>query len=217
MESHNCKYLIYWIRHGETDWNQRGIIQGRRIDAPLNQRGIIQAESFAQYYAEVPFRHVYVSPLKRCIQTVMPLVKKKNLPLTVLEDLIEFDWGLAEGEENEAVWHEYYWGSIHRWQQGEYDYPCPGGESPLQALERMQRAWSFILQQHQHEGGALLICTHSRISRIFFCHLFQCPLREMQRFSIDNVGLYLFRYDGANRIQCLKTNDQTHLTTCALP
>lgn len=211
------KLQIYWIRHGETDWNARRIIQGRKINAPLNENGKRQALFFAQYYQNVHFHHMYTSPLLRCIQTVMPLVEQKNLPFTILPELIEFDWGLAEGEENEELRNLYYYGSIQRWEKGDYHEPCPGGESPLSALNRILKAWYFILERHQTGNQTLLICTHSRISRIFFCHLFQLPLSEMQRFPIHNVGLYLFSIDPENGLQCLKQNDITHLQTCVLP
>lgn len=62
--------VVYFIRHGETDYNRQGLIQGQ-IDIPLNENGILQAEAAAAYFAEknIKFDRVYSSPLIRAHKT----------------------------------------------------------------------------------------------------------------------------------------------------
>ena len=63
---------IYFVRHGETDWNVQGLIQGW-TDTPLNDKGHGQAKAVAQALAEMPElsdAHFVVSPLLRARQTM---------------------------------------------------------------------------------------------------------------------------------------------------
>lgn len=64
------KKTLYIIRHGETDLNKRGVVQGRGMDTDLNDRGLEQAEAFYQTYKDVPFDKIYTSTLKRTHQTI---------------------------------------------------------------------------------------------------------------------------------------------------
>ena len=60
--------MIYIIRHGQTDLNQRQILQGRS-NYPLNEDGLEQARTAAGRHANIHFEHVYSSPLLRALQT----------------------------------------------------------------------------------------------------------------------------------------------------
>ncbi|HEY0898299.1 MAG TPA: histidine phosphatase family protein, partial [Sphingobacteriaceae bacterium] len=60
---------LYIIRHGETELNRRGIVQGRGMNTDLNELGKKQAEAFYQAYFHIPFDKIYTSTLKRTHQT----------------------------------------------------------------------------------------------------------------------------------------------------
>lgn len=79
--------LFYLVRHGQTDWNRAGKIQGT-TDIPLNETGRQQAEQLATvlkerigYSAETRIDAVYASPLARAFQTAEILAKEEKLPL----------------------------------------------------------------------------------------------------------------------------------------
>lgn len=55
---------VYIVRHGETDWNVQGIVQGQ-IDTELNDEGRRQAEYVGEYLKVIPFTHAYTSDLRR--------------------------------------------------------------------------------------------------------------------------------------------------------
>ena len=78
--------LFYLVRHGQTDWNRAGKIQGT-TDIPLNETGRQQAEQLATvlkerigYSAETRIDAVYASPLARAFQTAEILAKEEKLP-----------------------------------------------------------------------------------------------------------------------------------------
>ena len=59
---------IYLVRHGETDWNARRIVQGV-TDIPLNETGLAQAAAARELMKDVPIDIIYSSPLVRAYRT----------------------------------------------------------------------------------------------------------------------------------------------------
>lgn len=57
---------LFITRHGQTDWNLRGIIQGT-TDIPLNDTGRAQALTVAKVLKEEKLDAIIVSPLKRAV------------------------------------------------------------------------------------------------------------------------------------------------------
>lgn len=60
--------MIYVVRHGQTDLNKEGRLQGRR-GLPLNEDGIKQAENLRDELKHIQFDHVFSSPQERAVQT----------------------------------------------------------------------------------------------------------------------------------------------------
>ncbi|HRG79965.1 MAG TPA: histidine phosphatase family protein, partial [Cyclobacteriaceae bacterium] len=56
---------IYIIRHGQTDFNLQGIVQGSGVDSSLNDMGRAQADAFYLTYKDIPFDKIYTSALRR--------------------------------------------------------------------------------------------------------------------------------------------------------
>ena len=70
---------IYFVRHGQTEFNKQHIVQGGGIDSELNDTGIQQAQLFFEKYQDIPFEVILTSKLKRTHQTVNPW-KNKLIP-----------------------------------------------------------------------------------------------------------------------------------------
>lgn len=88
---------FYFIRHGETDWNKRGIIMGS-TDIALNSHGISQAQQAKYHLENIGITHIYSSPLKRASQTAAILNEGFALPVTYSDLLKERSWGVSEGD-----------------------------------------------------------------------------------------------------------------------
>lgn len=87
---------VYLIRHGETDWNKAGKLQGRE-DVPLNAAGLRQASSCAEALKTLPARCVLTSPLQRAKVTAQAIAQALTVPLFEDERLIERDFGALSG------------------------------------------------------------------------------------------------------------------------
>jgi broad specificity phosphatase PhoE len=89
--------LICVVRHGETDWNTAGILQGW-LDVPINERGRMQARELARTFADSGFAGVYTSPLRRARETAAIIAVLLRLPPPVCHDgLKERNFGVIQG------------------------------------------------------------------------------------------------------------------------
>lgn len=87
---------IYLVRHGETDWNQAGRLQGQ-TDIDLDAQGFAQAAGAAERLKEVPFEIAFCSPLIRARHTAETIVGERKITLTTDERLRELNFGPWEG------------------------------------------------------------------------------------------------------------------------
>src|SRR5690625_4440025 len=87
---------ICLIRHGETDWNAQGRIQGR-TDIPLNSLGIQQAKECRDFLIDSDWDVMITSPLQRAKQTAEIINEGLKLPLIEMKDFVERSFGDAEG------------------------------------------------------------------------------------------------------------------------
>ena len=200
---------IYLVRHGQTEYNRRGVVQGSGIDASLNEVGRVQAQAFYEAYHQVPFRRVYTSVLQRSIQSVQQFLDD-GLPHTPLAGLNEINWGVKEGKVPTSEEHSYYTEITDGWKAGKLDVAIEGGESPLMVQDRQREALKQIVS-HQDEE-LILICMHGRAIRIFLCLMLDRDLRYMDEYPHDNLGLYQLRYDyGSQQFSLEVTNDTSYL------
>ena len=68
------------VRHGETEWNVLGRIQGHS-DVPLSQNGRDQAHTVARRLAEAPLDVIYCSDLARASETARLILGRRDIPL----------------------------------------------------------------------------------------------------------------------------------------
>ena len=78
---------IYIIRHGQTDWNVEGKIQGRQ-DIPLNAAGKMQAQALAKGMENRPITAIYSSPQLRAMETAQAIAAAQNVPIHTLPQLV---------------------------------------------------------------------------------------------------------------------------------
>ncbi len=146
---------IVLVRHGETDWNRDGRIQGK-TDVPLNDRGREQARALAGELAGSSFDAVYSSDLSRARETAEILAAAIRLPVVVDPALRELDFGLWEGLTGEEVrerWPEMY----ERWATVGLD-AHDGGESHEELSARVLGAVRRLAVIH--DGGEILLVAH---------------------------------------------------------
>ena len=109
---------IYIIRHGQTDFNLNGIVQGSGIDSSLNETGKAQAALFYSKYKDYPFQKAYISVLKRTQESISQFVKD-GINLEKTEALNEISWGEFDGKIDTKDKNSIYWEILNRWKSGD--------------------------------------------------------------------------------------------------
>jgi len=146
---------LYIVRHGQTDFNKRGVVQGGGIDADLNETGRRQAQAFYEATDTLDFDAIYTSSLVRTQQTIQPFVDA-GMPFTILAGLNEMNWGVHEGQEVTPDSRSAFKSIINKWRNGESEVAIEGGESPLQVQNRLKQAMAEIFNKEDEEK--VLIC-----------------------------------------------------------
>jgi len=198
---------LYIIRHGETELNRLGIVQGRGVNADLNDTGIAQAAAFFNKYSEVKFDKIYTSSLKRTHQTVKGFIDL-GLPWEQLDGLDELAWGEWEGKPNTEEAREAFREVVRQWQIGNYNAKFEGGESPNDVGVRLSKAIEHIKKQENEK--CVLVCMHGRAMRLILCILLNKPFSDMEEFPHSNTTLYRLQFDG-EKFTLLDSNNTSHL------
>ena len=198
---------VYLVRHGQTDFNLKNIVQGSGVETDLNDLGRSQAAMFFNMYKDVSFDRIYTSALKRSQQSVQQFVQL-GIPHDALVGLNEISWGTKEGHRVTPEEDAYYHYMLEQWRVGNTHLKIQGGESPEDVVRRMAPAVEYIMTRE--EERTILICMHGRAIRILLCYLLHYPLRSMDMFEHQNLGLYLLNYSGS-MFTVEKHNDDSHM------
>lgn len=189
----STKKTIYIIRHGETEYNKRGIIQGSGIDSDLNDTGKKQAEQFYKAYHHIHFDQIYTSELKRTQQSVDHFIQNGH-NIEVIPEFNEINWGIFEGLKGTPDSHKVYLAMTEDWKAGLLDRSVQNGETPNQLQRRQQKGLEKIMARTDEQQ--ILICMHGRAMRSFMCLLTDTPLQRMDEFKHNNLCLYVLDNEG---------------------
>jgi probable phosphoglycerate mutase len=198
---------LYIVRHGQTDLNKQGIVQGRGRNTDLNEEGLKQAALFYKAYQDVPFNKIYISELKRTQQSIQPFIDK-GIPYEKLAGLDELAWGIYEGQPSTPETKTAFLKLLRSWMDGDLDVKFEGGESPNEVKLRQQEALKYIMSHTDEE--LVLICMHGRAMRLFLCLLTGRPLTAMEEFPHQNLILYKVTFDG-EKFEISDFNNAEHL------
>ena len=196
---------IYLVRHGQTKYNKLKVVQGRGIDAPINDEGTEQARRFYQGYKDIAFDKIYISSMKRTYESVAQFIKD-GIPYTAESGFDEISWGDHEGAEASAERNAYLRSTIQQWNAGNTSLKIEGGESPEDVAERQKPVIDKIILADEE---LILICMHGRAMRILLCLLLKLPLVHMDDFEHNNLGLYILNCENG-RITIEQSNSTDH-------
>lgn len=195
---------IYLIRHGQTDYNKKGIVQGSRVDTDLNEEGRLQAARFYDCYKHIKFDKIYTSLLKRTHQSVENFINS-GISSESHAGFNEISWGEQDGKVSNTDMHDYYMYVTNQWASGNLDLQIGGGESPNEVAERQKPMIDLIFSRKEEKN--IMICMHGRAMRVLLCLLTHQPISKMDTFGHSNLCLYVLKFDGKNVI--IENNNNT--------
>lgn len=102
FSNNNDHSSFFIVRHGETEWNVKGLMQGHK-DSPLTDRGIQQAKHLAQELKNISFDIIFSSDLPRAKRTAQIITLERKLALKTSELLRERNFGQFEGKHKSSL------------------------------------------------------------------------------------------------------------------
>lgn len=179
---------ILLARHGETDWNLEGRVQGH-TDRPLNESGIAQAEALSEELADERIDAVYASDLSRALNTARAVAEPRGLSVVPLLGLRERNFGSWEGLLDEEI--------LERFPEA-HTGPWGDDETPEQLEERVFEALFEIAAKHP--GAHVLVVSHGGpiravlrrcglpADRVANCHVARIAVEDGTVLAIDSAA-----------------------------
>jgi probable phosphoglycerate mutase len=172
--------VIVLVRHGETEWSRSGRHTGR-TDIPLTDEGRAEAAKLRSALSKYTFVAVFVSPLRRARDTaaLAGLTEQTTATVTVDPDLVEWDYGSAEGRTTAELR-----ATDPRWNV--FDDGAPDGEPLAHVAERVDRA---IARCREVEGqGDVAVVSHAHLLRVFGARWIDQPPLSARHLRLDTAA-----------------------------
>ena len=199
----NCLLLA---RHGETDWNASGLIQGQQ-DRPLSALGYRQRKVLFFRLRAVEFARIFTSGLERAIQTAAPLSAELGLKLEVLPALNEAKLGVFEGESKKQFADKLSERLYTEFLADEVNVVLPGGGENLRQLYRRIQEPLKVILESLPKGHALVV-SHRNVAKMLIKNLLGLSFEQAQQVEQKNHWLYIFA-PGVRKIFLVELDDAT--------
>lgn len=195
----NNTTTFYIVRHGETDGNAQGILQGHK-DFHLNENGINQARTRAQELKKVHFDLVFSSDLLRAHKTAQIIALEHDLVVSTTKALRERNFGIFEGVSMNSFTDEVAklfekWHALARdeWLKHRIDDSVETGE------EVVSRVLTFIREVAVgNPGKTILTVCHGGLMRDLLVHLGWADQRSLRKYAIQNTAYFVLETDGSD-------------------
>lgn len=157
---------IYITRHGETQWNTEGRLQGW-LNSPLTEKGILQGQKLNHAVKMYNIEKIYSSPSERALKTAISAKGKLSVEIELMDELKEMNMGQWEGKtlaqikEREPENFENYWQRPHLFMKNT-------GEDFDEVLSRTKKALDRIMKENPF--GNVLIVTHGVTLKAIMSH-----------------------------------------------
>jgi broad specificity phosphatase PhoE len=185
--AHSGSTLLLLIRHAHVDaighW-----LAGRMPGVTLSACGTAQAADLAEALAPVRLDAVYCSPLERAIATAQPIVQRRQLAISVRDDLVDIDFGRWTGRQFDELAGDAAWAAFN---DTRATARVPGGEDPAAFQNRAVHALQHIAKCHPHDIVAVV--SHADVLRSALLHYAGWSLNDWARIDLAPASISAVR------------------------
>ena len=182
---------IFLVRHGETVWNTRKLIQGQ-LDSPLTDNGIHQSNLLSKRMKKINPDIIYTSDLKRAIDTANIINQHIDKDIVEISGIRERHWGVFQG----ASWPKiksFFPNQYKYYRNDSRNYVIPNGESYKQVTKRTIESLVDIIENHKNQK--IVIVTHGGVISPLIRDLLNIPYEMYRKFVISNTSITKLIYN----------------------
>jgi len=202
---------LYLVRHGETEWNKNGIIQGQS-DSPMTKEGLKQVEQTAQELKNIHFDAIFSSDLHRAQKTAKTIKMERQLAIQTSKALRERTFGHYEGTSGEKYRKNFQHLFDKVKQLSDEDHKAFKFDQDIESDEEIIAR--FIIQIREiavaYPNKTVLVVTHGGCIRTFLMHLGYVKYSELPvgpflknagyvRLLCDGVDFFIKEVKGINK------------------
>lgn len=194
----NQPCTIYLVRHGETEWNVKRLMQGHG-DSSLTKNGIKQAKEAANKLKSVHFDEVFSSDLGRAHSTAKIIIQERKLAIKTTAFLREKNLGKYDGRD-----YEVFQGELKAYSeefsklpsQEKFKFKYPTMESDEEVITRLLRFLREVAIAYT--GKMILVVTHAGVIGNLLIHLGAWDYTDQYKKLIGNAGFLKLESDGVD-------------------
>ena len=194
---------LFCVRHGETDFNALGRIQGQ-LDSQLSELGWRQCRSVAAFFAGQPIDAIISSPLSRALNSAQVIAERLGLEVLVEPRLVEINAGVFQGR----AWPDidaHFPAEAVQWRSQDPDFRIPEGESRRDLMVRSGEAFCAIREAGYRQA---IVVAHGGSLSAAFKELLDIPARH-NPFALFNGSISTVVWD--KDFKLLTLNETAHL------
>lgn len=201
---------VYFIRHGEP-MLQKALLGS--TDSPLSQYGWQQLQT--SFVSLCKVEQLISSPLSRCASFAQQFSVENQLPLDILEEWKECDFGEWDGEAYQTLYQKFP-DLVEKYFNEPGKYTPPGGEALDKFCLRVEQALNHLLEKYQ--GKRLAVITHAGVIRTLIAWCLKMNYSEglqFRRFALDYASITHFSFYHGEKIfpQIISLNQSSHLAS----
>ncbi|BDU50421.1 histidine phosphatase family protein [Haliovirga abyssi] len=201
---------LYIVRHGETEWNKKGVMQGH-FNSDLTDLGKNQALKLSKSLSHINFDAVYTSTQSRAINTTQIILGDKDNKIIQSELIKEINMGIWQGMEKEVVRKKYpehiesFWKNPHK-----YDHQAIKGESYFELCKRTKLFLNDIYDKHKN--GNILIVSHGIAIKSILNNILNRSIEDFWKGEyILNTSVTLIEMKAKDSFEIKFISDVSHL------
>ncbi len=194
---------LYFIRHGETDYNKVGRIQGR-LDIDMNLMGFKQARLLHHRLIKTDFDYIFSSPLKRAVDTASEIIRDRDMVIYKMSELTDTDFGKWQGQLRSALSKKFKLSA----EDSSEMLAMRGGEDFTDVYKRML---DFMAEISDLNAKNILVSTHAVIIYAALKMALSYPPEQHLSILLDNCGITVLERDNKGKWLVRAVNDVSHL------
>ena len=203
---------LYFVRHGRTEWNEEGRIQGANGDSPLLESSIQQLKALGQHLSQTYFDAAYSSDLPRAVHTAQIILEQNQHPISLQETPALREWrlGSLEGRkivELKALYSEEMKAFRHNLSQ--FHHNLFDAES---LSDTTKRTCDFVKSLKGKELDTVLIVGHgANLTASIRTLLGYKPEELRKNGGLDNASVTILTTDDFEHYHLEKWNDTSYI------
>jgi broad specificity phosphatase PhoE len=199
--------LIILVRHGECEGNIKGKFRGR-IDFPLNERGLIQAQDLAQELKGFPLKYIYTSPLSRARQTAEAISRQCRVEVKMKNRFNNIELGSWEGRLKKEI-AELYPKEWELWINNPEKLRVQDMETLYDVQKRAKACLDSLVSKH--DGEALAVVTHRAVLKPLIAACINIVSPYFWKIHLDTASYSLLSHKEDRGYCLIQLNQTKHL------